>query len=183
MTAASIVAKAAEVVDRDGRNELTLGGLAAELGVQPSAFYNHLDGLDGLIHGLAIHSTNAVAESLRDAVVARSGAAAVRAIATAYREFAIAHPGQYAAQLLPPSGRADDLVAAQQRIVDLFVRVAESNGIVGDDAVHAARLIRSAVHGFVALEAIDALTSPVDPAESFDRLIDSLIGSLAVTSG
>jgi hypothetical protein len=32
------------------------------------------------------------------------------------------------------------------------------------DAVHAARTVRPAIHGFVALESIDAFTSPVDPA-------------------
>jgi AcrR family transcriptional regulator len=179
LTIAKILERAAERVDSAGRNDITIGELAEDLGVQPSALYNHVDGLDGLKHELAVHSTDAVANHLLDAVVATSGAAAVRALAHAYRQFAEQHPGQYAAQLLPPAEPDDSLATAQQRIVDVFVRVLLSTGVDGDDAVHAARTVRSAIHGFVALESIDAFTSPVDRATSFDHLVEFLVSGLA----
>jgi AcrR family transcriptional regulator len=179
LTITKILERAAERVDSTGRNDITIGELAEDLGVQPSALYNHIDGLDGLRHALAVHSTDAVANHLLDAVVATSGADAVRALAHAYRQFADQHPGQYASQLLPPAAPDDSLAAAQQRIVDVFVRVLSSTGVDGDDAVHAARTVRSAIHGFVALESIDAFTSPVDRAISFDHLVEFLVAGLA----
>jgi AcrR family transcriptional regulator len=179
LTITKILQRAAERVDSTGRNDITIGELAEDLGVQPSALYNHIDGLDGLKHELAVYSTDAVANHLLDAVVATSGADAVRALAHAYRQFADQHPGQYASQLLPPAAPDDSLATAQQRIVDVFVRVLSSTGVDGDEAVHAARTVRSAIHGFVALESIDAFTSPVDRATSFDHLVEFLVAGLA----
>ena len=48
----------------------------------------------------------------------------------------------------------------------------------GDDAVHAARAFRSAVHGFVALEAGGGFGIPVDLDASFDRLVGLLAAGL-----
>ena len=172
LTITKILQRAAERVDSTGRNDITIAELAEDLGVQPSALYNHIDGLDGLKQELAVHSTNAVANHLLDAV---------RALAHAYRQFAVQYPGQYASQLLPPVAPDDSLATAQQRIVDVFVRVLSSTGIGGDDAVHAARTVRSAIHGFVALESIDAFTSPVDRATSFDHLVEFLVAGLATS--
>ena len=43
-----ILSCAAERIDRTGRNDVSLGELAEDLGVQPSALYNHVQNLDGL---------------------------------------------------------------------------------------------------------------------------------------
>jgi AcrR family transcriptional regulator len=179
LTITKILEQAVERIDATGRNETTIGELADDLGVQPSALYNHIDGLDGLKQQLAVYSTHAVADHLLDSVVATSGADAIRALAQAYRQFANQHPGQYASQLLPPATVGCSLNTAQQRIVDVFVRVLTSTGLEGDNAVHAARTVRSAIHGFVALESIDAFTSPVDQATSFEHLVEFLVAGLA----
>jgi len=177
ITIDTVLDEAAAVVDNNGRDELSLGRLAEGLGVQPSALYNHVDGIDGLWHDLAVHSTEHLAAELRDVLVAKSGPDALRAIGHAYRDFAHEHPGQYASTLLPPVDALDNLAEAQARIVDLFVTVMHSLGLDGDRAIHSARLARSAIHGFVSLEAIDAMTRPVDRTESFERLIDfTLVG-------
>lgn len=178
ITIDTVLDEAAAVVDNDGRDELSLGRLADGLGVQPSALYNHVDGIDGLWHDLAVHATENLAVNLRDALVAKSGPDALRALAHAYRHFAHDHPGQFASTLLPPVDALDTLVAAQARIVDLFVTVMHSLDIDGAKAVHSARLARSAIHGFVSLEAIDAMTRPVDRAESFEQLIDFTLAGL-----
>jgi|TARA_R110002110_G_scaffold31252_2_gene110160 hypothetical protein len=47
--------------------------------------------------------------------------------------------------------------------------------------VHAARTVRSAIHGFVALGAIDLFTSPADRATSFDHLVEFLVTGIAIT--
>ena len=49
----------------------------------------------------------------------------------------------------------------------------------GDDAVHAARAFRSALHGFVGLEAAGGFGMPVDLDASFERLVATLAGGLA----
>jgi hypothetical protein len=44
----------------------------------------------------------------------------------------------------------------------------------GDDAVHAIRALRSAVHGFAAIEAAGGFALDVDPDASFEYLIARL---------
>lgn len=174
----TVLDEAAAVVDNVGRDELSLGRLADGLGVQPSALYNHVDGIDGLWHDLAVHATQNLAEELRSSLVAKSGADAVRSLAHAYRNFAHEHPGQFASTLLPPVDAVDTLGTAQAAIVDLFVTVMHTLGAEGERAVHNARVVRSAIHGFVSLEAIDAMTRPADRSESFDQLIDVVLAGL-----
>ena len=48
----------------------------------------------------------------------------------------------------------------------------------GDDAVHAVRTVRSALHGFVALEAAGGFGLPVDLEASFDRLVATIAAGL-----
>ena len=123
-------------------------------------------------------ATTNLGDALRGALVARSGADAVRAIAGAHRRFAHEHPGQYASTLLPPDGRGGDLATAQEAVTDLFVLLMESGGLSDDDAVHTARLVRSALHGFVSLESIEAFTQPHDRDLSFERLVEMLLAHL-----
>ncbi len=111
-------------------------------------------------------------------MVATPGPAAIRAIALSYRGFGAEHPGQYAAFLLPPTARDSSLALAQSQIVDIFIRATQSTGITGDAAVHAARAVRSGIHGFVALEFVDAFTSKVSKNASFDNLVASILRGL-----
>lgn len=103
----SVIEQAALVVDNIGRDGLSLGRVAGDLGVQPSALYNHVDGFDGLQQGLARHATQQLGSRLTDASIARSGDVALAAIARAYRAFAREHPGQYDFTLLPTQNAAD----------------------------------------------------------------------------
>jgi AcrR family transcriptional regulator len=174
----AVLIAAAAAVDATGLEALSLSGLARDLGVRPSALYNHVAGLDGLRHELAVHATENLARHLRDSVVARSGGDAVEAIAAAYREFAHRHPGQFAASMLPPVDAQDQLLASHEMIVDLFITIVKTLGPEGEAAVHWARLLRSTVHGFVSLEAIEALTNPVDRNTSFRELVTLTIAAL-----
>ena len=118
--------------------------------------------------------------ALRDAAVGRAGADALAATARAYRAYAHAHPGLYAAtrgragarRPRAPGGRA-------ARRVEVVYAVLRAWDLDGDEAVHAARAFRSAVHGFVALEAAGGFGIPVDLDESFDRLVATLADGLA----
>jgi hypothetical protein len=53
------------------------------------------------------------------------------------------------------------------------------SGLEGDDVIHAVRALRSAVHGFAALEASGGFGLAVDPDVSFRRLVDALAAGLA----
>lgn len=170
-----VVTSAMEVVDQNGLDELALARVAADLGVQASALYNHVDGVDGLRQALSSQAAANLSDTLRDAAVGRSGAAALRAVATAYRSFAREHPGQYASLLLPVGTSIDGSSAPQAQIVEVLARILESFDIGGDEAVHGARIIRSAIHGFVTLEASEAFILDQDPDETFRSLVEFVV--------
>lgn len=174
-----IVAAALAAVDRHGLDELALSRIAEDLGVQSSALYNHVEGLDGLLAAVSARASDNLAERLRDAAVARSGAVALRAVGEAYRSFAREHPGQYASILLPVGSSIDLAATSQAAIVDVIVRILESFGCEGDAAIHGARIVRSAVHGFVTLEAASAFVNPQQTDETFAALLEFVVAGFS----
>ena len=173
-----VISTAAAVADADGLDGVGLARVADDLGVKSSALYNHVNGVDGLLEGMAGHAARNLAEALLHAAVARSGEDALREVARAYRGFARDYPGQYASLLLPVGRDLEAAKPPQRTAVEVFVRVLESIGVAPGDAVHAAGVVRSAVHGFVALEAADAFVLDEDLDTSFDYLCDFLVAGL-----
>ena len=174
-----VVDAAARIADADGLRALTLARVAGGLGIRPPSLYNHFEGRGGLVRALAVRGVRELTAAMRDAAVGRSGTDALIATARAYRAYAHAHPGLYAAGVAAPATDDAEHRAAAQESVDVVFAVLRSWNLEGDDAVHAARAFRSAVHGFVALEAAGGFAIPVDLDESFERLVATLAGGLA----
>jgi AcrR family transcriptional regulator len=172
-----VVEAACALADQEGLEAVTLGRVAAELGVRPPSLYNHVDGLDGLLAGVAQVGLVRLGDTLQTAAVGRSGRDALRAVADALRAFARASPGLYAAAQRPP--RDDpEAVAAADRAVDVFVAVLRGFELEGDDAIHGVRIVRSALHGFVALELNGGFGLPLAIDATFERLVDVLAEGL-----
>lgn len=172
----AVLAAACHLIDHEGIDELTLSNVAEALGVRPSALYTHIDGAGHLHHVVAIRATEGLTAHIRNAAVGVAGADAVRAIAIAYRDFAHRHPGQYAALVAPPSADGDDLADASASLNEVLALALRSLGTVDDGANRSATSLRSTLHGFVALEAIEA---HVVDGDHFDHLVTVLIRGLA----
>jgi AcrR family transcriptional regulator len=172
-----VVEQAAAIADADGLGEVTLARVAADLGVRAPSLYNHVEGRAGLLRLLALQSLFELADTLRDAAVGRSGAPALSAIARAYRQYAHEHPGRYAATL---AAYPDDeeLAAAGGRAVEVILAVLAGWGFEGDAALHRVRVIRAALHGFVAIEDEGGFGLPLDPDTTFQLLLATLIAGL-----
>jgi AcrR family transcriptional regulator len=175
LAADSVVAAAAALADADGLEALTLARLAGELGVQPPSLYAHVGGLPDLRRRLAARGARELAAAMGGAATGRAGGDALAAVARAYRDYACAHPGTYAA-----AQRAADLDPADgEAAVEVVLAVLRGYRLEGDEAVHAARIVRSALHGFAALETGDGFGIPLDLEETFDRLIAVLDAGLS----
>ncbi len=172
-----VTSEALAVVDRHGFDALTLSTVAEGLRVGPSALYTHVDGLDGLRHLVAVAATNNLTGEVRNAAIGTSGDAALAAMGGAYRGFAHGYPGQFASTLLPPRSTEDDLAAANQDLLDVFILVYGAMGLDPDASNLAARSTRSAIHGFLALEHATG-TTPSHDAE-YQHLLDTLSRGLA----
>jgi AcrR family transcriptional regulator len=170
----AVVAAAAQLADADGLEAVTLARLATTLGVRSPSLYAHVDGLDDLRRRLATRGARDLAGQLQKAVAGRSRGDALSAMADAYRAYARAHPGTYAALQRPPVRGDAEGAGAAADAVDVVLAVLRGYGLEGDEAIHAARIIRAALHGFVALETAGGFGIPLDLDDSYARLVDVL---------
>lgn len=173
----AVVAAAAGLADEDGLQRLTLAALAARLGVRTPSLYAHVDGLGELRARLAERGARELARVLRDAATGRAGADALQAVAWAYRGYARAHPGTYAA-MQTPSARPENEAAARE-VLELVVATLRGYRLAPAVEIHAVRAVRAALHGFVTLEHEGGFALPVDLDESFGAMIAMLQAGLA----
>jgi AcrR family transcriptional regulator len=174
-----VVEVAAALADKDGLDALTLAAVAAELGVRTPSLYKHVEGLPALRRLLAVRAKQELAGVLGGAAVGRARGDALRAVALAYRDWAVEHPGLYtAAQAAPLPEDAED-TAASEAVVGVVFGVLRGYDVGDDVLVDATRTLRAGLHGFVALEAAGgyALARPV--GDSVDWWLDSLDRALA----
>jgi AcrR family transcriptional regulator len=144
----AVVRAAADLVNAEGVEALTINRLARELRVQPPSLYNHIAGLGELWRELARLNMRTLGDRITTAAVGRSGPAGVMALAQAYRAYVKECPGLYQASLRASGnlGQPDpDLQAAEERVVRVSLALAESFGPSGEDAIHAVRALRSAL--------------------------------------
>jgi AcrR family transcriptional regulator len=169
-----VVAEAARLADEVGTDRLTLAALAKRFGVALPSLYKHVKGLDDVHARLAVRVAREVGDTMRRAATGKATADALRSVAAAYRTYAQHHPGGYAYILRAPASDDTEHLAAVEEILDVLYEVFAGYGITGDDAVDAARLVRSCLHGFVSLEVGGGFGMPRSVDRSFDRVVDSL---------
>jgi AcrR family transcriptional regulator len=166
----AVVDAAISLVDASGPDKLTLAAVAAATGVATPSLYKHISSVDELFRLVAIRSMNELADRLAAAVLGLSGGQALRALMVAYRDYAVAYPHRYAAIPQHPVSDAE-LDAAGQRVLTVILAVLGGAGLTGADAIHAARCVRAAMHGFAALQAAGAFQLAEGLDESYDLLI------------
>lgn len=175
---AAVVQAAADLVNAEGAEALTINRLARELHVQPPSLYNHIAGMPALWRELGLKSTRELGDRLISAVIGKTGPEGIMAMADAYREYIKEFPGLYLASLQAARNQPTpdpELEAAEERVVRVAMALVGSFGMKGEDAIHAVRALRSVVHGFTTLEAAGGFGLPLDLDESFHRLVKLLI--------
>lgn len=170
---------AAEVADREGLGALTMASVAGTLGVSVPSLYKHVDGLDGMRRLLTLRSTDELATAVTGAVLGRSGRDALVPMCHAYRGFAQRHPGRYAATVRAPASDDAEHQAAAERVLAPVLAVITGYGLPAPEQIHAVRVLRSGLHGFVVLELEGGFGLPEDVDASFDRLVASMDRALS----
>jgi AcrR family transcriptional regulator len=166
----TVVRAAAELADAEGLDRLTLAALAQRLGVRSPSLYAHVAGLADLRVRLAIDASHDLRDALATAALGRAGGDALRSVADAYRAWALAHPGRYAT-IAHNVSDDPEATAAASAVVDVVFAVMRGYGLEGEDAVHAVRAVRSAIHGFITLEQGGGFQMPVDLEQTWERMI------------
>lgn len=177
-----VVDAAAELIDTEGADALTLAALAERLHVRIPSLYNHVAGLDSLRRELALLAMRGLAAALGRAVMGKSGEPAIFALGDAYRAYARAHPGLYAMLQRVPPNADDELRAVSFAPVEVALAVLAGFGLEGESAIHATRALRSALHGFVMLELTGGFGLDISIDESFFRLLAMFARGLRETT-
>jgi AcrR family transcriptional regulator len=180
---AVVVDTAARAADRSGLDGLTLGGVAGELGVRTPSLYNHVAGLPGLRRELALRGVRELGDRLRDAAVGLAGEDALFELAAAYRAYAGERPGLYEALQRAPAPGDAELRAAADDALRPVLAVLRGYGLEGDAAIHAARSVRSALHGFAELESVGGFGIDLDPDESHRWMVAALSAGMRQQGG
>ena len=178
----AVLKGAVEIINGEGIESLTMTRLAEHLGIKIPTLYNHIDGLPTLMRELSLLSVNVLNDRLNAALLGKSGPQAVLDTAQAYRSWVKEAPDLYLlGQHYVSAQSAEDLevAEAQERLIRVALSVVASFGLSGDDALHAVRALRSLAHGFATLEVAEGFGIPLDCDESFRRLIQMFITSLA----
>lgn len=178
-----VVTEAATVADEAGLDGLTLAAVAKRVGISLPGLYKHIDSLGSLKRDLAVLGVRDLTGVMSAAAVGRSGREALQAIARSYRAYAAAHPGVCAASVRAPDPADAEHLAAGEAAVGVLLAVLTGYHLAGDDAIHAIRMLRSALHGFTTLEAAGGFGLPQSVDVTFTRLVDSLDTAFAGWTG
>jgi AcrR family transcriptional regulator len=181
LTKQTVVQTAADLINADGLEALSLGRLAKKLGIRTPSLYNHVDGLPGLMRELSILNARNLADRLNEAAIGHTGPELMRAVMQAIRAYIKEYPGLYLSTLRASGTHAEvdpALEKEEARSVKVGMAVMSSFGLEGEDAIHAVRGLRSVVHGFATLEISGGFGMPLDLDKSFSRLVDLFIAGL-----
>ncbi|MBZ3904739.1 TetR/AcrR family transcriptional regulator [Streptomyces griseiscabiei] len=174
LTPDRITAAAAELADEVGFENVSLSALARRFGVKDASLYSHVRNLQDLRGRLALLAGGEMIDGIAAAVAGRAGQDALAAFAGAYREYALRHPGRYAATQIPVDRIPVTDSPALRRTTEITYGMLRAYGLDEPDLTDAVRLLRSTFHGFCALEAGGGFGAPRDVRRSWDKAVEAL---------
>jgi AcrR family transcriptional regulator len=174
LTPGRVIAEAAAVADEVGLDRLTLAAVAQRCGVSLPGLYKHVHGLEEVRRGISLLAVREQAAALARAAAGLAGRESLYALSTAYRAYALAHPGRYAASVVAPApGDREHADVAAQAIAVISAAL-QGYDLDGSDLIHAIRMWRAACHGLASLEAAGGFGLPESVDLTFGHLIDAL---------
>ncbi|MFD8809870.1 TetR/AcrR family transcriptional regulator [Streptomyces sp. NPDC059597] len=169
-----LVRAGAELADEAGFDQVTVSALARRFDVKVASLYSHLRGNHDLRTRIALLALEELADRASEALAGRAGKDALTGFANAYRDYARAHPGRFAAASyrLDPEDAAASAGGRHARMTRAILR---GYDLPEPEQTHAVRLLGSVFSGWVGLESAGAFDhSSPGSQESWDRSLDAL---------
>ncbi|MEV7618278.1 WHG domain-containing protein [Streptomyces sp. NPDC089799] len=179
LTPDRIVEATAELADSAGFDRISVSALARHFGVRDASLYSHVRGLQDLRERLAVRCAAEFADRLGAALAGRSGRDALAGFATAYRDYAVQHPGRYAATQFPLAPEITAASPGHRLMIEYTYALFRAYDLAEPDLTDAVRLLRSTLHGFAALEAAAAFRAARSPDASWPAVLEALHTTLA----
>ncbi|MEU2280750.1 WHG domain-containing protein [Streptomyces sp. NPDC013178] len=178
LTPDRLVAAAADLADEIGFENVTLSALARRFGVKDASLYSHVKNVRDLRTRVALLAGGEMIDRIAVAVAGRAGKEALAGFAGAYREYALRHPGRYAATQIPVDQDVAADAPAFRRTAEITYGMLRAYGLDEPDLTDAVRLLRSTFHGYCALEAGGSFGAPRDVQRSWEKAVDALHAAL-----
>ena len=172
----AVVDAALALLDEQGV-EPAFAAVAAKAGVAPPSLYKHVRSAADLRSLVGQRILGEFGDKLGGAVMGRSGDDAETALMLAWRGYVRDHPHRYTMMSLQPL-TDPALAETGRRLLQAIIAVLSGYGLTGTEAVHAARRLRAAAHGFTVLEAQGGFGLPQEIDASYDLVIAMVITSL-----
>jgi AcrR family transcriptional regulator len=177
---------AAEILESEGPDALSVRRIAAAAGVAPMGVYNHFESKNGIIEALFIQGFERLSAALKTVAEVQDPYEALREGGRRYRALALEHPMVYQLMFLravpgfEPSERA--FVIAGDAFADLVTAVQRAMAagvIVEGEPAETAQLIWSSIDGWVSLELMGMTGFIEDQNTGFDRVCSTMLDGLS----
>ena len=181
---AALLDAAAELLEQEGPEALSVRRIATAAGVAPMGVYNHFASKFGIIEALFVQGFDRLGEAMASLSEIADPAEALRQGGQRYRALALAHPMMYQVMFLRAVPGFEPSEEAQAVAGDAFaglatvVQRAMAAGIIVEGPVtDTAHVIWAAIHGWVSLE-LGGLGFVEDQAAGFTTLCASVLAGL-----
>ncbi|MFE7754175.1 TetR/AcrR family transcriptional regulator [Streptomyces sp. NPDC057418] len=174
LTTERLVRAGAELADEIGFEQATPAELARRFGVRTASLYSHVRNAHDLRTRIALLALEELADQVSTAVAGRAGKDALTAFANAYRDYALTHPGRFAAARyrLDPAAAATSAGVRHARMTRAILR---GYDLAEPHQTHAVRLLGSVFSGYVGLEGAGGFSHSVpDSQESWSEILNAL---------
>ncbi|MFJ1549785.1 TetR/AcrR family transcriptional regulator [Streptomyces sp. NPDC088246] len=174
LTTERLVRAGAELADEIGFEQATPAELARRFGVKTASLYSHVKNAHDLKTKIALLALEELADQVSAAVAGRAGKDALTAFANVYRDYALKHPGRFAAaqfRLDPQTAAA----SAGVRHAQMTRAILRGYNLAEPHQTHAVRLLGSVFSGYVGLETAGGFShSTPDSQESWTEILNAL---------
>ncbi|MBT2468151.1 WHG domain-containing protein [Streptomyces sp. ISL-66] len=174
LTTERLVRAGAELADEIGFERATPAELARRFGVKTASLYSHVKNAHDLKTRIALLALEELADLASTAVAGRAGKDALTSFANAYRDYALEHPGRFAAAAyrLDPEAAA---AGAGVRHARMMRAILHGYDLPEPQQTHAVRLLGSVFSGYVGLEGAGGFShSAPSPQESWTEILNAL---------
>lgn len=155
----ALLEAAADILETEGPDGLSVRRIAAAAGVAPMGVYNHFESKNGIIEALFIQGFDRLRDALAGIADVRDPYEAMREGGRRYRALALDHPMVYQLMFLrvvpgfEPSDHALEIAARAFDALVAAVQRAMGAGVLAEaEPTETAQIIWSNVHGWVSLE-------------------------------
>jgi len=185
---AALLEAAADILENEGPDGLSVRRIAAAAGVAPMGVYNHFESKSGIVEALFIQGFQRLSDALDGVAEVQDPTEALREGGQRYRALALAHPMVYQLMFLnvipgfEPSEHALEVAGGAFANLVAAVQRAMAAGVIADgSATDTAHMIWASIHGWVSLELM-GIGFVEDQAAGFDRVCKTILAGLSANA-